>query len=163
MFFSFILFLPFSLSSFFSLPFSIFFFLSICLSLSLLSICLSLSLLYICLSLSLLSICLSLYLFYLSVSLYLFYLSVSLYLFYLSVSLYLLSICMIEIPLYTMQQLLLNCTKKMEQKGMISDHDFRYSFSFSPFLFFYEEREKGKRITKVVVKSHAFLLDPQNI
>jgi hypothetical protein len=36
----------------------------------------------------------------------------------------------------------------------------------SPFillsLFRREEREKGKRITKVVVKSHAFLLDPLN-
>ena len=33
-------------------------------------------------------------------------------------------------------------------------------FSFSSSLFFWEGREKGKWITKVVVKSHAFLLDP---
>ena len=35
----------------------------------------------------------------------------------------------------------------------------------SPFLLpsFWVEREKGKRITKVVVKSHAFLLDQFNV
>ena len=47
----------------------------------------------------------------------------------------------------------------IEQKGMTFDHDFCYSFSFSSYLFFWEGREKWKRITKVVFKSHAFLLD----
>ena len=47
----------------------------------------------------------------------------------------------------------------IDQKGMTFDHDFCYSFSFSSSLFFYGGREKEKRITKVVVKSHAFLLD----
>ena len=36
---------------------------------------------------------------------------------------------------------------------------FANSFSFSSSLFFKEGREKGKRITKVAVRSHAFLLD----
>ena len=48
---------------------------------------------------------------------------------------------------------------KIEQKGMPVDHDFCCSFSFSSSLFFQEGREKGKILTKVVVKSHAFLLD----
>ena len=42
---------------------------------------------------------------------------------------------------------------------MTFDHDFCYSFPFSSSLFFQEGRKKGKIITKVVVKSHAFLLD----
>ena len=37
-------------------------------------------------------------------------------------------------------------------------HDFCCSVSFSSSLF-YEGRKKGKTIIKVVVKSHAFLLD----
>ena len=37
--------------------------------------------------------------------------------------------------------------------------DFCYSFSFYSSLFFKEGREKGKRITKVMILSHAFLLD----
>ena len=45
-------------------------------------------------------------------------------------------------------------------KGMTFNHEFCYSFSFSSSLFFEEGREKGKTIIKVVVKSHAFLLDP---
>ena len=45
------------------------------------------------------------------------------------------------------------------QKCMTFDHEFCYSCSFSSFLFFKEGREKRKRITKVVVKIHAFLLD----
>ena len=32
------------------------------------------------------------------------------------------------------------------------DYDIGYSFSFSSSLFYYEEREKGKRLPKVVVK-----------
>ena len=47
---------------------------------------------------------------------------------------------------------------EIEQKGMTFDHDFCYSFSFSSSLFFKEGREKGKIITKLMVKIHAFLL-----
>ena len=36
---------------------------------------------------------------------------------------------------------------------------FANSFSISSSLFFYEGRENGERIAKVVVKGHAFLLD----
>ena len=50
-------------------------------------------------------------------------------------------------------------TRTIEQKGMTFDHDFCYLFSFSSSLFYKEGEERGKRITKVVVKSHAFLLD----
>ena len=46
----------------------------------------------------------------------------------------------------------------IELKGMTFDHDFCYSLSFSSSLFFSKGREKGKRITKAVVKRHAFLL-----
>ena len=49
--------------------------------------------------------------------------------------------------------------KSIEQKGMTFDNDFCYSFTFSSSIYFQEGREKEKRITKVVVKSHAFLLD----
>ena len=45
-------------------------------------------------------------------------------------------------------------------KGHIFNHDFCYSFSFLHPSFFRRKREKGKRITKVMVKSYAFLLDP---
>ena len=45
----------------------------------------------------------------------------------------------------------------IEQKGMTFYHDFCYSFTFSSSLFLGGKR-KGKSITKVVVKSHAFLL-----
>ena len=54
----------------------------------------------------------------------------------------------------------INSFKEMEQKGMTFDHYLCYSISFSSSLFFKEGREKGNRITKVVVKSHSFLLDP---
>ena len=50
-------------------------------------------------------------------------------------------------------------SNRIEQKGLTFDHDFCYSFSFSFPLIFKEGRKKGKKITKVVVKSHAFLLD----
>ena len=45
---------------------------------------------------------------------------------------------------------------EIEKKGMtfITIFDIHSSF-----LFFYEGGERGKRITKVVVKSHSFLLD----
>ena len=48
----------------------------------------------------------------------------------------------------------------IEQKGKTQNHDFCYSFSFSTSLFL-NGREKGKRMTKVVILSHAFLLDPR--
>ena len=37
--------------------------------------------------------------------------------------------------------------------------DLCYSFSFTSSVFFQEGRKKGKRMTKVVVKGHSFLLD----
>ena len=44
---------------------------------------------------------------------------------------------------------------------MTENHYFSYSFSFSSSLFLGgKSREKSKKITSVVVKSHAFLLDP---
>ena len=46
----------------------------------------------------------------------------------------------------------------IEQKGMTFDHDFGYFF-FSSFLK-KEERRKGEWLAKIVIKSHAFLLDP---
>ena len=49
--------------------------------------------------------------------------------------------------------------ERIEQKGMTFDHDFCYSFLFSSSLFLKKGREKGKKITKVVVKSHPFLLN----
>ena len=46
----------------------------------------------------------------------------------------------------------------IKQKGMTFDHEFCYSFSFSSSLFFLGGKRKGEK-NKVVVKSHAFLLD----
>ena len=43
---------------------------------------------------------------------------------------------------------------RIEQKGKTFDYAFCYTFSF-----FKEGKEKGKRIAKVMIKSHAFLLD----
>ena len=42
------------------------------------------------------------------------------------------------------------------RKALFFVHDFGYSFSFSSSLFYKEGREKGKRITKVVVKKQCF-------
>ena len=42
---------------------------------------------------------------------------------------------------------------------MTQNHNFCYLFSFYSSLCFKEGREKGKRISKVVILSHAFLLD----
>ena len=47
---------------------------------------------------------------------------------------------------------------KIEQKGMTFDYDFCL-YSHFLFSFFAEGRERVKRITKAVVKRHAFLLD----
>ena len=50
----------------------------------------------------------------------------------------------------------------IEQKGVTFDHDFGYSLVlFSPLLKKGEIR-KGKLIAKIVIKSHAFLLDLDN-
>ena len=48
---------------------------------------------------------------------------------------------------------------KIEQKGMTFDHDFMLFVLLFFFPLFRREEKKGKRITKVVVKSHAFLFD----
>ena len=47
----------------------------------------------------------------------------------------------------------------IEQKGMTFDHDFGYSFSIFSSLLKKEGREKEDEVTKIVIKSHAFLLD----
>ena len=47
----------------------------------------------------------------------------------------------------------------IEQKGMIIYHDFGYSFSLFTSLLKKEGRRKGEWIAKIVIKSHAFLLD----
>ena len=48
--------------------------------------------------------------------------------------------------------------KSIEQKGMTFDHDFGYSL---PLFFFPPKkgRRKGERIAKIVIESHALLLD----
>ena len=47
----------------------------------------------------------------------------------------------------------------IEQKGMTFDQDFIYSFPLFSFLLKKEEREKENEVAKIVMKSHAFLLD----
>ena len=42
---------------------------------------------------------------------------------------------------------------------MTLDHDFGYSFPLFPFLLKKKEEEKENEVTKIVIKSHAFLLD----
>jgi hypothetical protein len=49
----------------------------------------------------------------------------------------------------------------IKQKGMTFDDDFCLFILLSFFPLFQGGREKGKRTTKVVDKSHAFLLDLQ--
>ena len=53
----------------------------------------------------------------------------------------------------------LNLVKKIEQKGMTFDHDFGYSFPLSFSLLKKEGREKKNEVAKIMIKSHAFLLD----
>ena len=48
---------------------------------------------------------------------------------------------------------------KIEQKGMTFDHDYVYSFPLFSSPLKKEGRRKGERIAKIVIKSHAFLLD----
>ena len=47
----------------------------------------------------------------------------------------------------------------IEQKGMTFDQDFVYSFTLFSSLLKREGRRKGELIAKIVIKSHAFLLD----
>ena len=52
-----------------------------------------------------------------------------------------------------------NHLNMIEQKGMTFEHNFCYFILRFFISLFVGGRRKGKRITKVVVKSHAFLLD----
>ena len=47
----------------------------------------------------------------------------------------------------------------IQQKGMTFDHDFGHSFPLFTSLIKKEGRIKGECIAKIVIKSHAFLLD----
>ena len=49
--------------------------------------------------------------------------------------------------------------EKIEQKGMTFDHVFGYSIPLFSSLLKKEGRRKGELIAKIVIKSHAFLLD----
>ena len=49
--------------------------------------------------------------------------------------------------------------KGIEQKGMTFDHDFGYSFHLSSSLLKKREEEKENKLAKILIKSHAFLLD----
>ena len=48
----------------------------------------------------------------------------------------------------------------IEQKGMTFDHDFGNSFTLFSSLLTKEGRRKGEWLAKIMIKSHAFLLDP---
>ena len=50
-------------------------------------------------------------------------------------------------------------TLLIEQKGITFDHDFSYSFPLFSSLLKKEGREKKNQVSKIVIKSHAFLLD----
>ena len=50
-------------------------------------------------------------------------------------------------------------TNLIEQKGMTFDHDFTYSFPLFSSLLKKEGREEENKVAKIVIKSHAFLLD----
>ena len=51
----------------------------------------------------------------------------------------------------------------IEQKDTTFDHYFGYSFPFFSSLLKTEWRRKGEWIAKIVIKSHAFLLDKFSI
>ena len=53
----------------------------------------------------------------------------------------------------------LKVTPMIEQKGMTFDHDFGYSLTLFASLQKKEGKGKGEWIAKIVIKSHAFLLD----
>ena len=76
------------------------------------------------------------------------------------------TLCMVEEPIYLFVTfrprsniIWFSSQNMIELKGMTFDHSFCYSFSFSSSLFFIGGKRKGERITKVMVKSHAFRLD----
>ena len=48
---------------------------------------------------------------------------------------------------------------EIEQKGMTLDHDFVYSFPLFCSFLRKEGRREGEWLAKIVIKSHAFLLD----
>ena len=48
----------------------------------------------------------------------------------------------------------------IEQKCMTFDHDFGYSFLLLSSILKREGKEKENKVAKIVIKSHAFLLDP---
>ena len=48
----------------------------------------------------------------------------------------------------------------IEQNGMTIDHNFGYSFTILFSLLIKEERRKGEWLAKIVIKNHAFLLEP---
>ena len=50
--------------------------------------------------------------------------------------------------------------KQIEEKGMTFDHDFSIFFPFS--LPSYKKREE-KKVAKIMIKRHAFMLDQLNI
>ena len=49
--------------------------------------------------------------------------------------------------------------KLIEQKGMIFDHDFGYSFPLFSSLLKIQGREKENKVAKIVIKRYAFLLN----
>ena len=64
--------------------------------------------------------------------------------------------CVIIIHVY-------NHLQKIEQKGMFFNHDFGYSFPLFSSLLKKREEEKENEVAKIVINSHAFLLDPSKI
>ena len=48
---------------------------------------------------------------------------------------------------------------KIEQKGITFDHDFGYSIPLFSSLLKKREEEKENELAKIVIKSHALLLD----
>ena len=56
----------------------------------------------------------------------------------------------------------INSKGLIEQKGMTFDHDFGYSFPLFASLLKKEVRRKAELIANIVIKSHAFLLDPKD-
>ena len=53
--------------------------------------------------------------------------------------------------------------KWIEHKDMTFDHDFGYSFQRFSSLLKKSEEEKENELAKILIKSHAFLLDLKNV
>ena len=53
--------------------------------------------------------------------------------------------------------------KKIVQKDVTFDHDSGYSFPLFSSLLKNREEEKENELAKIVIKSHAFLLDQKNV